>query len=146
MSTPNATTGGDTTGTNNNDNTSNQSEDNTRRPRTGYRGTRPNQRRNGAIPESFKGAIPEVGAVIGTKHENGKESFKKLQDAILQYVMENYTKGRDLMPMIRKMTTIDINNEAPTKPTTTTTGQGVAVIALKSILRRFDPPNQPVFE
>ena len=42
--------------------------------------------------------------------------------------MENYMKGRDLMPTIRKMTTIDISNEAPTKSTSTTTSQGVTAI------------------
>ena len=38
--------------------------------------------------------------------------------------MEKYTKGRDLMPMIRKMTAIYINSKAPDKPTPTTTRQG----------------------
>ena len=36
--------------------------------------------------------------------------------------MGNYTKGRDLMPMIRKMEPIDISKETPMKLVPTTTG------------------------
>jgi hypothetical protein len=67
---------------------------------------------------------------IGTKHENNKESFKKLQEAILQYAMENNTKGRNLMPMIWKMKTIDITPEAPEKPTSTTTSTGNQAVTI----------------
>jgi len=38
--------------------------------------------------------------------------------------MENYTKERDLMPMIRKMKELDITAEAPSKTVGTTTGTG----------------------
>jgi hypothetical protein len=67
---------------------------------------------------------------IGTKHENNKESFKKLQKAILQYAMENNTKGRNLMPMIWKMKTIDIASEAPENPMSTTTSTGNQAVTI----------------
>lgn len=99
MSTPDTTinsgdktTIGNNSRSNTNNRNSNQTNNNTRRPRNGYRGTRPNQRKNREKPKTFKRVVPEVGAVIGTKHEHGKESFKKVQDAILQHVMGNNMK------------------------------------------------------
>ena len=41
------------------------------------------------IPITFKGNMPEVGAVIGTKDKNYKESFQILQYNVLQYVVVN---------------------------------------------------------
>ena len=32
------------------------------------------------IPNTFKGSVPEVGIVLGTKDENYKESFQNLQE------------------------------------------------------------------
>ena len=35
-------------------------------------------------PNTFKGSVPEVGAVLGTKDQNYKESFQNLQECVLQ--------------------------------------------------------------
>ena len=47
--------------------------------------------------------MPEVGAVLGTKDKNYKESFQNLQECVLNYVVENYKKGVDLAPLIKKL-------------------------------------------
>ena len=43
--------------------------------------------------------------------------------------MENYTKGQDMMPMIRKMEATDIDQEVPVKPTGTMTRVGNQSVA-----------------
>ena len=77
MSTPTTTINNESPANATTNSNNNQSDKYTRRWRLGQRGTRNTHRKNGSIPESFKGAIPEVGDVIGTKHENNKESFEK---------------------------------------------------------------------
>ena len=57
------------------------------------------------------GSMPEVGAVLGTKGENSKESFQNLQESVLQYVVENYKKGVDLEPLVRKLEDIDLSSK-----------------------------------
>ena len=55
-----------------------------------------------------------MGAVIGTKDENGpKNSFEAFQDAIMAYVAEKYSKGTDLAPLIRDLKAIDISEDEP---------------------------------
>lgn len=72
------------------------------------------QQRVGGIPSSFTGAQPTVNAVIGTRDENGpKNSFEVLQDAIMGYVSEKYSKGTDLAPLIRDLEAIDISGDEP---------------------------------
>ena len=85
------------------------------RTRTGPRNNRSRtQARAGGIPSSFTGAQPAINAVIGTRDENGpKKSFEALQDAIMGYLSEKYTKGKDLAPLIRDLTAIDISAEEP---------------------------------
>ena len=81
--------------------------------------TRDTDRRNPrgrprGIPNTFTGAQPTVGAVIGTKEENGpKNSFEAFQDAIMAYVSEKYSKGTDLAPTIRDLKAVDISGEEP---------------------------------
>ena len=41
------------------------------------------------IPITFKGNVPEAGAVIVTKDENYKKSFQNLQKNVLQYIVVN---------------------------------------------------------
>ena len=58
---------------------------------------------------SFKGEVSEVGAVIGTKSENRtKELMTLLQEKISSYVMREYKKGRDIIPLIKKIEEVDI--------------------------------------
>ena len=55
-----------------------------------------------------------MGAVIGTKDENGpKNSFEAFQDAIMAYVAEKYSKGTDLAPLIRDLKAVDISEDEP---------------------------------
>ena len=81
--------------------------------------TRDTDRRNPrghprGIPNTFTGAQHTVGAVIGTKEENGpKNSFEAFQDAIMAYVSDKYSKGTDLAPMIRDLKVVDISGEEP---------------------------------
>ena len=58
-----------------------------------------------------------VGAVIGTKGENYKESFQILQENELQYVVANHKKGVDLSPLIRKLEDVDLSSKEPGPPT-----------------------------
>ena len=61
--------------------------------------------------------MPEVGALIETKEENYKESFQNLQENVLQYVVENYKKGVDLAPLIRKLEDVDLSRKELGPPT-----------------------------
>ena len=63
--------------------------------------------------------MPEVGAVLGTKDENYKESFQNLQECVLQHVMENYKKWVDLVPLIRKLEDVELSSKEPEAPTGT---------------------------
>ena len=74
-----------------------------------------NVRRNG-LPKDFTGSAPDVGAVISTREDNGKKSFNRLQDHILQYVMEKYEKGVDLAPLIRNLKEVTLDNKHTTPP------------------------------
>ena len=47
--------------------------------------------------------MPEVGAVLGTRDNNFKESFQNLQEGVLQYVLAIYKKGLDIAPLVRKL-------------------------------------------
>ena len=60
--------------------------------------------------------MPEVGAVLGTKDENYKESFQNLQECVLQHVMENYKKWVDLVPLIRKLEDVELSSKEYTAP------------------------------
>ena len=42
------------------------------------------KKKNTRIAITFKGNLPEVGAVIGAKEENYKESFQNLQESALK--------------------------------------------------------------
>ena len=66
------------------------------------------------------GSMPEVGAVLGTKGENSKESFQNLQESVLQYVVENYKKGVHIETFIMKLEEFDLSSKEPTE----TTGPG----------------------
>ena len=55
------------------------------------------------ILNTFKGRVPEFGAVLVTKDDHYKESFQKFQECVLQYVVENYKKGVDLDTLVRKL-------------------------------------------
>ena len=61
--------------------------------------------------------MPEVGADIGTKEEKYKENFNSLQENVLQYVVENYKKGVDLAPLIRKIEDAELSRKEPGPPT-----------------------------
>ena len=61
------------------------------------------------IPKTFKGSLPEVGEVLGSKEENFKERFQILQEIILQYMVENNKKGVYLALLTRKVEYIDIS-------------------------------------
>ena len=69
------------------------------------------------IPNTFKGSVSEVGAVLRTKDDNYNETFQNLQECVLQYVVENYKKGVDLAPLIRKLEDVDLSSKEPTTPT-----------------------------
>ena len=71
------------------------------------------------IPNTFKGSVPEVGAVLRNKDENYKESFQNLQECVLQHVMENYKKWVDLVPLIRKLEDVELSSKEPEAPTGT---------------------------
>ena len=64
--------------------------------------TKTPQKKSGIL-NTFRGSVPEVGAVLGTKDKNYKESFQNLQECVLNYVVENYKKGVDLAPLINKL-------------------------------------------
>ena len=65
------------------------------------------------IPNTFKGSVSEVGAVLRTKDDNYNETFQNLQECVLQYVVENYKKGVDLAPLIRKLEDVDLSSKEP---------------------------------
>ena len=66
-------------------------------------GRHKNAAKKSGILNTFRGSVPEVGAVLGTKDKNYKESFQNLQECVLNYVVENYKKGVDLAPLIKKL-------------------------------------------
>ena len=61
--------------------------------------------------------MAKVGAVLGTKDENYKESFQNLQMIVLQYVVENYIKGVNLAPLINTVKEVDLTSKEPGPPT-----------------------------
>ena len=69
---------------------------------------------------NFKGEVPEVGAVIGTKSENRtKDSMKLFQNKIASYVLREYKKGRDIVTIIKKIEEVDTSKWKPTAPAST---------------------------
>ena len=108
--------GGATPGTNNETNeerTTNNAQNNTNtRNRNHGSGTG-----NTFRISNFKGEVTEVGAVIGTKSENrNKDSMTMFQEKISSYVMRNYKKGRDIVPLIKKIEEVDTTKWKPTAP------------------------------
>ena len=61
------------------------------------------RKKRSEIINTFKGSLPEVGAVLGTRDNNFKESFQNLQEGVLQYVLAIYKKGLDIAPLVRKL-------------------------------------------
>ena len=78
---------------------------------------------------NFKGEVAEVGAVIGTKSENW-DSMTLFQEKIASYVMREYKKGRDIVPLIKKIEEI---NTTKWKPTTPTVAMGKEVLAAEML-------------
>jgi len=72
--------------------------------------------RTNSLPKDFTGSALDVRAAIGTREENGKESFNRLQDHILQYVMEKDEKGVDLVPLIRNLKEVTLDDKEMTPP------------------------------
>ena len=67
---------------------------------------------------NFKGKVIEVGAIIGTKSEyRPKDSMTLFQEKIASYVMREYKKGRDIVPLIKKIEEVDITKWKPASPT-----------------------------
>ena len=109
--------GGATPGANNETNeertTNNSQNNNNTRNRSHGSGTG-----NTFRISNFKGEVTEVGAVIGTKSENrNKDSMTMFQEKISSYVMRTYKKGRDIVPLIKKIEDVDITKWKPTTPT-----------------------------
>ena len=77
------------------------------------------QEKKSGIPNTFKGSVPEFGAVLRTKYKNYKEIFQNFHDCVLQYVVVNYNKGVDRMSLIMKLEEVDLSSKEPTAPTGT---------------------------
>ena len=66
---------------------------------------------------NFKGAVPEIGAVIGTKSESRIQgSFKVFQEKLVGYIMEKYDHPRDIAPVVQDLEDIDLEKEEPPDP------------------------------
>ena len=64
---------------------------------------------------NFKGEVSKVGAVIRTKSEHRtKDPIRLFQEKIVSYVMQEYKKGRDIVPLIKKIEDIDTTKWKPT--------------------------------
>ena len=101
------------------ENINNQTRTGTQRSSRGDRHRNATRKKKSGIPNTFKGSVPEVGAVIRTKDENHKESFQNLQECVLQYVVENYKKGVDIAPLIRNLENVEESSKEPKAPTGT---------------------------
>ena len=76
---------------------------------------------------NFKGEVSDVGAVIGTKSENRTKDLMMLfQEKLASYVMREYKKGRDIIPLIKKIEEV---NTSKWKPTTPAVAEGKTVPA-----------------
>ena len=65
---------------------------------------------------NFKGEVSAVGSVIGTKSENRtKDSMTLFQEKLASYVMREYKKLRDIVPLIKKIEDIDTAKRKLTK-------------------------------
>ena len=70
---------------------------------------------------NFKGEVAEVGAVIRTKSQNQtKDSMTLFQEKIVSYVIREYKKGRDIVPLIKKIEEVNTTKWKPTTPTAAT--------------------------
>ena len=77
---------------------------------------------------NFMGEVSEVGAVIGTKSENQtKDSMTLFQEKLASYVMRKYKKGRDIVPLIKKIEEVNTSKWKPTTPTAATATTGSTV-------------------
>jgi hypothetical protein len=104
--TPTGTTPATASGSDTSNQQSNRSNYNTR-----ARTTRPTQ------VSSFKGSIPEIGAVIGTKTESRTQgSFKMFQEKLVGYIMEKYDHPRDIAPVVRDLEDMDLDKHEPEDP------------------------------
>ena len=55
---------------------------------------------------TFEGAIPEIGGVLGLKHEDFKQkspSFEDFLEKVSTYAISNFKDGGDMNPLFRKM-------------------------------------------
>ena len=97
--------------------------------RGGNRGprTRGRQGRNQAPATIFNGDNPEVGAVIGIRAENSKNSFKNFQEKLARYVMSEYEYGRDIVAVVKTVDDFNIEEKEPSEPGPTTDASGAAV-------------------
>ena len=78
---------------------------------------------------NFKGEVSDVGAVIGTKSENRtKDSMSMFEEKIASYVMCEYKKGRDIVPLIKKIESVDTSKWKPTTPTAVADAKGNAKV------------------
>ena len=68
--------------------------------------------------------------MIDTKYNNFEESFRNLQEQVLQYVVKNYKEGLDLAPLLRKLKGVDLSSKYPTA-TTITGNKGTTEISKK---------------
>jgi len=85
----------------------------------GNQNSNPNPNPRGARPtvSNFKGSVPDVGAVIGTKTESTvKGSFKKFQETLVGYIMEKYDLLRDIAPIVRDLKDMDLEHHKPAGP------------------------------
>ena len=81
------------------------------------RNTRPDNRTPRPAVSNFKGAVPDVGAVIGTKTESmTMGSFKIFQGKSVGYIMEKYTHPRDIAPVVRDLVDMSLDNQEPEDP------------------------------
>ena len=63
------------------------------------------------VPNTLKRSMLEFGAVLSSKEENIKEIFQNFQESVLQYVVEKYSKGVDIVPLIRKIEDVDLSSK-----------------------------------
>ena len=89
---------------------------------------------------NFKGKVSKVGAVIGTKSENRtKELMKVFEEKISSYVMREYKKGSDIVPLIKKIEEVDVTKWKPATPTAATGATVPAVEMLEYKLLKEIP-------
>ena len=95
------------------DKTNNHTRNGSERASRGGTHRNATRKKKSEILNTFKGSMLEVGAVIGTKDTNFKESFQNLQECVLKYVAENYKKGVDLVPLISKLEDFELSSKEP---------------------------------